>query len=371
MSTLDKIQYFLPRFLFLNTVLGARCHYGDIVRVLKQFEDNEVDLASGDFWAKWQAGMMGIAEEYRHLSDQCTQLPLKNQYLKSAAACYHFAEFMYFEDKALKTWMREQAKECFLSTFNHAQYGLHVGEIVYEKVGVPYYLIMPRGIDQKLPCVVMSNGLDSVTEVEIMAIAERFLSLGMAVLIFEGPGQGINLGQSALCLQMEAVVERLLYDLSDMHQIDWERLGFFGISFGGYVALRVANFLGERFEFVVNYSGGPKIAPFHTLKRRLKADFQFAFGLKDAAIMQEVFDQCELAITACDTKILSIHGECDDIFPVSDLVKLDKQLNDQHELIIYPQERHVCLNFLEEITLKISERFYKNLVLQGIKSEVG
>ncbi len=236
---------------------------------------------------------------------------------------------------------------------------LSTGELQYEDVRMPYYLMLPPGHkkgDPALPCVVLSNGLDSVTEVEVYAFAEQFLERGMAVFLFDGPGQGIHVGCNPIQLEFEAVAERILAHLRTEPAVDSNALGFFGVSFGGYLALRVARKLGKHFKGVVNLSGGPALAPFAGLPRRLKEDFRFAFMGSDEQGMQARFDR--LALTdafALQTDLLSVHGARDDIFPLAPLADLQQIHGARHELRVYPGEAHVCLNYINQYTVGIAD----------------
>jgi pimeloyl-ACP methyl ester carboxylesterase len=95
---------------------------------------------------------------------------------------------------------------------------------------------------------------------------------------------------------METVVAELFGVLRDDPRIAADRLAFIGVSFGGYLALRVARTLGDTFVGVVNYSSGPRVAPFAGLPRRLKDDFRFALtaGLDPAHDMQALLDRLAL-----------------------------------------------------------------------------
>ncbi|MHA6759463.1 alpha/beta hydrolase family protein [Streptacidiphilus sp. PAMC 29251] len=117
-------------------------------------------------------------------------------------------------------------------------------------------------------------------------------------------------------------------------RIDPYRLAFFGISFGGYPALRVAQALGGAFRCIVNLRGGPSISPFDGLPRRLKDDFRFAF--------------------VCDDD-LDMQARLDDIFPLTALDELDRAWGTHHQLVVHDREAHVCLNLISTCTLQAAD----------------
>ncbi len=187
-----------------------------------------------------------------------------------------------------------------------------------------------------------------MTEVEILSFAEMYWDRGIATLLFDGPGQGIQVGQVPLRIEMEDVVDALLSEISTISLVSMRRLAFFGVSFGGYFSLRLAQSMGERFRCIVNASGGPRVLPYKTLPRRLKEDFRFAL-MSTPDDIQGQLNKIELDISgAVHTHVLSIHGMHDDIFPYTDLVQVDRSWGDSHHLMLYPQEGHVCLHRLDQ-----------------------
>lgn len=351
-------SYFLPRLLFLNSEIAAQVHWGDIAVALQGFPDNLTDLSSAAFWDEWMRRWRQLGDNHVAAAKSSSQVGAR-RLLRSGAACYHWAEFMYFTDSNVKTALRTQVKECFHRSLDFTKLAISTGELRWNAVNVPYYLVLPDVSvcsQARFPCMILSNGLDSVTEVEIFAFAEQFLSRGIAVFLFDGPGQGINVGCNPIEICFENVVEAILQHMHEEPQIDNRRLGFFGVSFGGYLALRVAMRLGDRFRCVVNYSGGPRLSPFASLPRRLKEDFSFAFMEPDAERMQAVFDALTLNIDgSVKADVLSIHGARDDIFPLSELKTLDKALGNRHMLRVYPTEAHVCLNYLNQNSVEIAD----------------
>jgi dienelactone hydrolase len=358
--------YFLPRLMFLQTKQGPQTHWGDVAVALQDFPEDLLDLSSGAFWQEWMLRWSRLGDDYSATARASATPAGARRAWRSAAACYHWAEFMYFDDAAAKTRLRQSVKACFLRGIDRDELQLTTGEMLHDGVRIPYYLALPQGYkkgDAPLPCVVLSNGLDSVTEVEVYAFAEQFLERGMAVFMFDGPGQGINVGCNPVPLKFEQIGERIVAHLHMEPAIDSSQLGFFGVSFGGYLALRVARHLGAHFKGVVNLSGGPAIAPFAGLPRRLKEDFRFAFMCEGELEMQKRFDALAIdEVFALQTDLLSVHGARDDIFPLAPLAGLQQVQGARHELIVYPGEAHVCLNYINQYTTRIADWMAQRLV---------
>ena len=356
-------HYFLPRILFLQSTHGAQVQWGDVAQALHDFPADCTDMASARFWDEWMVRWARLGDEHLTLADLSTSEQGRARCLRAAAGAYHWAEFMYFSDRARKTQLREQVSQCFKQSLQGSGLNVQSGAMSWHGHRIPYYLIMPDGAQarsERPPCVILSNGLDSVTEVEPFAFAEQFVSRGIAALLFEGPGQGVHVGQSPLETRSELLVADLVTHLRGLQCVDTRRVGFFGVSFGGYLALRVARYLGRDFKGVVNLSGGPRLAPFAGLPRRLKEDFQFAFMEDDAQAMQQRFDDMaqpfeDLSAQPCQTDVLSIHGELDDIFPVQGIRELHTAWGARHHQRIYPRAAHVCLNHIGSYSVELTD----------------
>lgn len=360
----EVIQYFMPRILFMNSSDAAKLHWGDLVRALHGFPEKKLNLGDDQFWYEWMLRFSRLGDEYYKLSSQASVKSVKRAYINSCCAAYHWAEFMFFSDSDLKIDFRKKIKKYFWENYDGENEFIHTS-IKFNNTKVPIHIGVPRKLkNEVLPCIILSNGLDSVTEIEMMSFASLMLQAGFTVVLFDGPGQGVNLGTSPLLIEVELLVDRIINALIDYPFINLERLGFFGVSFGGVLALRVAQHLGEKFKFIVNYSGGPVINPLSCLKRKLKDDFQYALQNFSDLGVQNIFDKVVHdfeSFKKSTPSILSIHGDNDDIFPVDGLKKLDCQLNDKHELIIFNNSAHVCLNYLYEASLIIVEKFNKML----------
>ncbi len=364
--------YFLPRLLFLRSRYAPQVGWGDIAVALDGFPCDDLDLASAAFWDEWRRRWTALGDRYARLSGGSSTTAGRARAARAAAGCYHWAEFMYFDDAPLKYRLRGQVREFFRAGLEGADLDFEEGELPAGEAGpepVPYWLVLPpahRRPAGRLPCVVLSNGLDSMTEVEVLALAESYLDRGMAALLFDGPGQGLQVGRTPLRIDMEDVVAALVERLRADHRIAADRLAFFGVSFGGYFALRVARSLGDAFACVVNASGGPRVAPYDELPRRLKDDFRFAFMGGDAADMR-----VRLAALALDvggpirTEVLSVHGALDDIFPLTALEELDRAWGPRHRLLTYPGEAHVCLNKIEAWSLEAADWVADRLLPPG------
>lgn len=362
-SLLAACAYFLPRVMFLHSRYAPEAHWGDVALVLRDFPVGNTDVRSSAFWDEWQARWIAQGDRYVRLAQASSTIAGRARAHRSAAGCYHWAEFMDFDDRERKLRIRTRIRDCFTRSLEGSDLEMTRGELVVDDdtgpCTVPYWLCLPpaaRRSSEPLPCIIMSNGLDSMTEVEVLALADSYLERGIAALLFDGPGQGIHVGQVPLRIEMETVVEALVERLREDTRIAHDRLAFFGTSFGGYFALRVAQRLGPLFTCIVNLSGTPRIAPFDGLPRRLKDDFRFVLACGEQVDMQARFDALELdPAVPPGAPVLTIHGTLDDIFPFAEAVELDRAWGANHRLIVHENEAHVCPNLFNIWSLEAAD----------------
>jgi pimeloyl-ACP methyl ester carboxylesterase len=357
----DALGYLGTRLLFLNSRYAPQAQWGDIALALDGFPTDNLDIGTSGFWDEWRSRWTTRADGYVAIADRSQTVAGRTHALRSAAASYHWAEFMYFDDPEVKLQLRQQLRDAFLASLEGADIELIQNELpaTADRPAVPYWIVLPPQRlrpDGALPAVIHSNGLDSMTEIEVFSLAEAYLERGIAAVLFDGPGQGIQAGQAPVLIEMETVVAELVQRLAEHPQIDSSRLAFVGISFGGYMGLRVARSIGDLFRCVINFGGGPRLAPFAGLPRRLKDDFLFAFLAQDTDEIQDRFDA--LAIEPGEppaTQVVSIHGGLDDIFPVAALEDLDRAWGPQHRLEVHPREAHTCLNVINVYTQETAD----------------
>jgi fermentation-respiration switch protein FrsA (DUF1100 family) len=350
---MSECIYYLPRLMFLNSRYAPQTHWGDIDTVLRDFPQDSSDVGSPKFWEEWQSRWIAHGDLYSRLALTSSTRAGRTRAERGAAVSYHWAEFMDFGDRQRKLRLRSLVREHFLRSLADGELQYTEGELTAgEGSGcrVPYWLFLPPSPGpgaKPVPCVILSNGLDSMTEVEVLALAEPYLERGIAALLFDGPGQGIHVGQVPLRIAMESVVAGLVDRLRQDPRIAHDRLAFFGISFGGYFTLRIAQRLGPLFTCLVNLSGGPRVAPFDGLPRRLKDDFRFVFACGEPVDMQARFDALEIdPAVPPGAAVLSVHGGRDDIFPVAGLEELDRAWGGKHRLVVHENEAHICPNLV-------------------------
>lgn len=96
--------------------------------------------------------------------------------------------------------------------------------------------------EHKVPGIVMCHGFAGVKELLLPDFAQRFAMGGFAVLTFDYRGFGQSEGEKGLLvpgLQIEDIINALAF-LRSCEQVDSERIGLWGTSFGGANAIFAA-----------------------------------------------------------------------------------------------------------------------------------
>ena len=113
-------------------------------------------------------------------------------------------------------------------------------DIPFEGTHFRGILRKPVGV-QNPPIVIMCMGLDSAKE-ETEAYEQPFLARGMAVLAFDGPGQGEAEYELGIRGDYEVAVRAVVDFVETRDDVDHRRIGLWGVSMGGYYAPRAAAF---------------------------------------------------------------------------------------------------------------------------------
>jgi len=263
-----------------------------------------------------------------------------------ACASAHFAEFMDFEHPELKQQARELAMRLFRQALPYLPNQVEMIEL--HPAGLCRSIILMRRPSRQSspqPCIILVNGLDSINEVELYGFASAFIERGLSVLMFESPGQGRLCGSKPLPVDFETVMKDVLDHARQQPTVDSQRLGVFGVSFGGYLAARCAALFPRQLRACINLSGGYDYDHFASMPPLVRRNFQFVFGRGEAEIATFTQHYLNLrGVPGLKAPLLSIHGERDVVVPIDKAQRLMDWAEGDKELIVYSNERHVCTN---------------------------
>jgi dienelactone hydrolase len=271
-------------------------------------------------WDQWCAEWGVTARHYEKLAEAAEahgQTLTAGESWVRAAMCWHFGKFVFMDDLA----EQRAAHDRTVADFRR---GMDSLEPPAERLEIPYglhrlagILRLPPGV-AKPPVVVLVPGLDSVKE-ELQPTADQFLRRGLATLAIDGPGQGEAEYELPIEPAYERPVAAVLDWLESRDDLDATRAGLYGISLGGYYALRAAAHE-KRLKAVVSNAGPYKFGDLWdqlpALTRQAFTQRSGASGDEDARRRADLLSLEGIERVLCPT--LLVFGKLDRIIPFSE-----------------------------------------------------
>jgi 2,6-dihydroxypseudooxynicotine hydrolase len=267
---------------------------------------------------------------------------------RRAGLCWHFGKFVFVEDDAQLRDASERTVSCYQRALWALEPPAERVEIPYDGILLPALLRRPAAATSRSPVVVMIPGLDSVKE-ELQTTADHFLRRGMATLAVDGPGQG----ETEFIRNIEPAFERPVAAVLDWvagrPDLDGGRAGLFGVSLGGYYAVRAAAFE-PRLRAAIDHAGTFSLARNWTRRSALsRAAFQRRSGAASDAEAEERARALDLTGVAerVTCPLLVLHGRLDPIAPVEDAERVAAAAPNA-ELALFDDGNHGLTNRVYE-----------------------
>ncbi|MFJ3671091.1 alpha/beta hydrolase [Streptomyces sp. NPDC090106] len=200
-------------------------------------------VKSGAMLPKAWATVAGQAERRAaHHEKEGFRQTAADLYLR-AAVMWGRAQYSFFDSQdPRKAAFRRHADHC-VARLGELRDG-RVRRVVLDFEGKHLYglLHLPAGEVRNRPAVILGPGMDMIKEDYIYAAERYYTSRGMVALSIEGPGQGESRanGLTVDLTNYERALGTYLDHLSDLPEVDGDRIGMFGISMSGYWGLRAA-----------------------------------------------------------------------------------------------------------------------------------
>lgn len=311
---------------------------------LSDFQDVTASIASWDDWCRGWSGRAAIHEAMgrqalargKHLS--------AGEHLQRAGIYYHFAKFLFVQDV-------EQMKQTHAKAVACRTLALPYLAPPGERVSIPFagkflhgILRKPDGVTRP-PVMVMICGLDSCKE-ETDAYEQPYLARGMAVLVFDGPGQGEAEYDFPIRGDYETAVKAVIDYVETRDDIDASRIGLWGVSLGGYYAPRAAIFE-KRVRACIALSG-----PFDLLDAwdGLPELTREAFRVRSHCATEDDAKRnaATLSLKGIAGRITCplfvVAGKQDRVIPWQDAERLAQEAKGAVELLVIPDGSHVANN---------------------------
>lgn len=298
-------------------------------------------------WTDWPAAWAETGDGYIALGEareaRGHALSASDAYMR-AAICYHFGQVVAFHLPGVKTDLQGQKTAAFRRAAPLMSPPAEPVEIPFRDTTLPGYLRLPADRDGPVACIVLVDGLDSTKE-DFATIMEMAVRRGLAVLAYDGPGQGevhphLLLGdgyEECILAAFEAAAAR--------HEIDAARIGTLGRSLGGLYVIKAAA-LEPRIKATVAFGGAWDLSDWPTMPPLIRAGFVWATGADDEAdalarMSGATLDDC---IGDVKSPVLVVHGRHDAIFKAHQAERIAAALPGNATLWMDEDGVHCCHN---------------------------
>ena len=299
-----------------------------------------------------------IAREYaaaaRHRQDAAEGME-KQGHTVAARESYYIASVLYGQaqwpiaDHTKQNLELEKRKNhCYAQYAEYADHVVRRAEIPYQGKSLPGWLHLPPTYEpgDKVPCVITVGGMDSTKEICVTLHGDPLLSRGIAVFMFDGPGQYSS------ALREIYVTEDGFYEagraihawLGEQSEIDTDRLAVRGVSMGAMWATQIATVIPNIkacASAYPSYEQGEDTA-FQMNSPTFKLRFMFMAGYEDEAefdtFIQGVNSHGLGEKVTCPYLVCC--GEDDDWSSIESTFAVLNDVTTPKELLLYQGEGH-------------------------------
>jgi 2,6-dihydroxypseudooxynicotine hydrolase len=208
--------------------IGNGADYADVMEVMSRIRSYR------DWPIEWEK----MARRYEGMADAAAlKVDKREQYLL-ACHYYHLAQWGIYEVTHEKKELQRKSRECYQKAIPWVDFTIENVEI---KAGSRAFngFFCHRG--ERAPGLLLIHGADSSKE-ELHIFVEEAIERGLNVLMIDGPGQGDARLERDVYMDAdsEQVYSAALDLLDQSPLIDSERIGVWGVSFGGHWSIKLA-----------------------------------------------------------------------------------------------------------------------------------
>lgn len=316
---------------------------------------------------KWCAEWSKEGEKLEKLAEEA--LSQGNTYsarclFQEAAGCFHIGQHIYFIDIEQKNKAQEKARENYrraIELYDEAERPIRI-EIPFRGTVIPGYLRLTGQPNR--PLIILINGLDNLKEIENHYGGNSLLDAGFNVFAFDGPGQGEMWKDMKMIPDYEKAVSAIIdyFEENNPYDIDLQRIGTSGMSFGGYLSPRAAAFE-KRICCAVGNSGVGYLPQVKKINPIYIREYLYVTGFKNIEEARAEWDEVDIKkAPPLDRPLLIIHGGKDNIFPKEQADYIMDWAVGEKELKYYPEGEHCCVNFKDEMLPYINDWFRRHLL---------
>jgi dipeptidyl aminopeptidase/acylaminoacyl peptidase len=291
----------------------------------------------------WCAEFLKLGQSYEERGDAASDAGEKAENYRLAVAYCHIGQLLVHVDTEEKKDANKVMASAYLKAMDHLPGITRRVEIPFEDISLAGYFRQPAGATGPLPCVVLIGGADSSKEAELHHFSELLLAHQVCTLAFDGPGQTETRFRGMYMRpDFEKATSAVLDWLEGAPEVDMNRVGLLGPSFGGYLAPRSAAF-DQRVKACVSLGGFSNLGAFAgTAPIRAVRSTQLMFGVSDSEEWRREIrlHSLEDVIEGLTCELLVVNGSNDQTLPVSQSIEIYNRAVGPKELKIYEGASH-------------------------------
>jgi len=265
-----------------------------------------------------------------------------------AAIYYGVAQWPIDEINERNLSLNARKLDCYAQYAARAHHRIERVEIPMGKHIVPAWLHLPVVGKLPYPIVVMLPGMDTFKEKLVWGYGDKMLERGFAALAIDGPGQceALMHGLKVTADNFGDAGRACLAWIDTCKDLDQDRIGVFGRSFGSYAATVFANAIADRLRGAV--IGLPCFEPgfnkiFEEASPSYKNRFMFMAGYEDDEDAFDKFIQgfdLRARVSNLSCPFMMLGGELDELAPIKHVFEVAKKVPGPTEIVVYQNERH-------------------------------
>jgi len=338
MVAMDALEAFMPE---VNASLEEKGYkHTDMRRVAEQCKCRRAMPKAWRSVAVQQEKFAKEAEERGHTVSA-------GVFYHRAALYYGKSQLYYHHEDEKKKAMHADVVRCYEKAIQYCD--THVERVVLPFGDHKIYGIFhaPKNCTEKLPTVLFAPGMDMIKEDYPNLNDDQFIKRGMCVLSIDGPGQG-ETRVNGLTVDMDnyqAAGKAFIDWLVQRPEVDPDKIGAFGVSWGSYNAPLIAT-VDDRIKACATllgcYFGLSR--SFNTAQPGFRANFKYMSGVYDDDEFQDLAERMSLEHMVDKIKIpmLVSCGEYDALCPPEVTNRFYDMLKCPKEKWILENEFHPC-----------------------------
>ncbi len=264
-----------------------------------------------------------------------------------ASVLWGSAQWTVEENNDRNRFYNERKRECYAAFGRLADHRVEAAWVPFRGKKLPGWFHLPFGYQGgRVPAVVSFQGMDGFKEMGVSLLGDRWLARGIAVLAVEGPGQ-YESPVLGIPFSMPAWIEAgpiLMEWMRSRPEVDPERIGLFGSSFGSFFATLCA---ANEPRFKACAVRATCLEPgCHSIFEEAPPTYKRRFMYMADCTDEAAFDRMVKGITweghaeKIRAPYLCIAGESDQLSPLQHTERMFSVMKPPRQLVVYQDAPH-------------------------------